>query len=74
MVITMPFGLKDVLVHSESIPVVHITKLLNKVVHQLVVLKLFVIDKVSLLLDHVIETEPIREVELIIDFNLKVTL
>ena len=60
---------KNVLVASESISVVHVSKFFNKCIHLDVVFKFLTINKLSLLLYDLVKASAIRKLELVVHLN-----
>jgi len=69
MIVTVSLGLEYVFICGERISVIHVAELINQIIHDTVVPKLLFVDHIGPLLDDVIETDPIGQLELIIEFE-----
>jgi len=74
MIITMSLGFKNILVGSQCVSIIKVSKLFDELIHQLVIFELLVVDLVSSVLDNVIKTKAVREIKLIFNFDLLVLL
>lgn len=70
MVVTVSFGLKNILINSQTVPVIKVAQLIDELVHHFIVEELLVVDEVGLFLNNIIEAEPIRKVEFCVDLWL----
>ena len=69
MIVTVSLGLKDVFIDSESVTVVHVAELGDEIVHDAVVPELLLINHIGSLLDNVIKTDTVRQLELVVIFE-----
>ena len=63
-------GLEDILIARQSISVVHITKLLDQLIHEYVVVNFLSVDQLSFLLNDVVKADLVRELEIVIVFDV----
>ena len=66
MIVTMSLGFNEVLIAGKGIAVIHVAQFVDKVIHDLVVKELLLVDHIRALLDDRIETYTIGKFELII--------
>lgn len=69
MIVAVSLGLEDILIDGEGITVVHVAELGDELVHDAVVPELLLINHISLLLDDIIETDTVRQLELVVVFE-----
>ncbi len=66
MIVAVSLRLDYVLVDRECVPVVHVAELVDEFVHDAVVPELLLVDHVRLLLDDVVESHSVRQLELVV--------
>ena len=71
VIVCRSLRLKNVLVASEGIPVVHVSKFFNKCIHLDVVFKFLTVNKLSLLLYDLVKASAIRQLELVVHLNFR---
>ena len=70
MIVAVSLSLQDVFIAGECITIVHVPQLLHQVVHCLVVQSLLLVQQVCFLLDNVVETNTIGQLEGVFHFWL----
>jgi len=71
MVVAWSFCFQNILVASKCISVIHIAKFRNQCVHSDIIFKFLTINELCLLFDYVIKSCSVRQLELIINFELR---
>ena len=64
MIVAVSFGLKNILVNSQTVSIIEIPKLINQLIHHFIVVELFVVDEFGFLLNNVIKSKTERKTKL----------